>query len=164
MEKHQTLITRDLPNKRLHVTREFSAPLEKVWDAWTKSELLDKWWAPKPWKAVTKVMDFTEGGIWLYYMFCPTGEKHFSRGVFDSIVPQQTFSYLCKFCDENGNSDDNSLAGYWHIEFMPTPTGSKVEVTFSFETEAAAMKMIEMGWEPGFTMGLGNLDELLTEI
>jgi len=161
---HETLITRDLPNKSLHVTREFNAPLEKVWDAWTKSDLLDKWWAPKPWKAVTTIMDFTEGGTWLYYMHGPTGEKHFSRGTFNNIVPQQTFSYACKFCDEEGNSDNDSPAGYWHIEFMATLTGSKVEVTFSFDSEATALKMIEMGWEGGFTMGLSNLDELLLEI
>jgi uncharacterized protein YndB with AHSA1/START domain len=106
-------------------------------------------------------MDFTDGGIWLYYMFGPTGEKHFSRGIFNSIVPQQTFSYDCKFCDEEGNTNDNMPGMYWHIEFIPTPTGSTVEVTLSFDSEAAAMKMIEMGFEAGFTMGLSNLDELL---
>jgi uncharacterized protein YndB with AHSA1/START domain len=161
---HQTLIKRDLPNKKLYVTREFNAPLEKVWDAWTKSDLLDKWWAPKPWKAVTKTMDFAEGGIWLYYMFGPTGEKHFSRGIFNNIVPKQTFSYDSKFCDEEGNTNDNMPGMYWHIEFIPTPTGSTVEVTLSFDSEAAAMKMIEMGFEGGFTMGLSNLDELLLEL
>ena len=40
---NNTLITKDLANKKLHVTREFGAPVEKVWKAWTESELLDKW-------------------------------------------------------------------------------------------------------------------------
>ncbi len=49
--KNETIISKDLANKKLHITRHFTAPIEKVWKAWTESELLDKWWAPRPWKA-----------------------------------------------------------------------------------------------------------------
>ena len=42
----QTKVTKDVANKRLVVVREFDAPLEKVWHAWTDSHLLDQWWAP----------------------------------------------------------------------------------------------------------------------
>ena len=38
----------DKENKRISVKREFAAPLSRVWAAWTESELLDQWWAPKP--------------------------------------------------------------------------------------------------------------------
>ncbi len=37
------------------ITREFSASQAEVWKAWTESHLLDQWWAPKPWKAVTNI-------------------------------------------------------------------------------------------------------------
>jgi len=55
--KNLTHFTKDLENKRLHVTRYFNAPLELVWSTWTKPELLEQWWAPKPYKAITKSMD-----------------------------------------------------------------------------------------------------------
>ena len=38
-------------NNTINVKREFKAAPAKVWSAWTKSELLDQWWAPKPWRA-----------------------------------------------------------------------------------------------------------------
>ncbi len=66
MSNKQTTISKDAANKKLIVVREFDAPLEQVWKAWTDSNILDKWWAPKPWKAKTKSMDFREGGTWLY--------------------------------------------------------------------------------------------------
>ena len=44
----------DRENKTIKVKREFAAELPLVWDAYTKSEILDQWWAPKPWKARTK--------------------------------------------------------------------------------------------------------------
>ena len=58
------------------VKREFAAELSLVWDAYTKSEILDQWWAPKPWKARTKTMEFREGGYWHYAMVGPAGEEH----------------------------------------------------------------------------------------
>ena len=44
------------------VTREFDADQSLVWDAFTKKEILDQWWAPQPYKSVTKFMDFKVGG------------------------------------------------------------------------------------------------------
>jgi uncharacterized protein YndB with AHSA1/START domain len=41
-------IDKDLDNKKMTITRGFNAPVADVWRAWTKSELLDQWWAPKP--------------------------------------------------------------------------------------------------------------------
>lgn len=37
----------DKASKKIFVKREFTAPVEKVWAAWTQAELLDQWWAPK---------------------------------------------------------------------------------------------------------------------
>ncbi|MDQ3073423.1 MAG: SRPBCC domain-containing protein, partial [Bacteroidota bacterium] len=65
---HQTKIQKDAKNNRLQITREFAAPVEQVWNAWTNSEILDLWWAPKPWKTETKSMNFSVGGRWLYSM------------------------------------------------------------------------------------------------
>ena len=49
-------------NNTIKISREFAANISLVWEAHTNSEILDKWWAPKPWKACTKYMNFTEGG------------------------------------------------------------------------------------------------------
>ena len=45
--KKQTSISKDLANKKITVVREFAAPPESVWAAWTDASLLDQWWAPK---------------------------------------------------------------------------------------------------------------------
>ena len=48
----------DKETQTVNVKREFNAGLALVWDAWTKPELLDQWWAPKPYQNKTKSMDF----------------------------------------------------------------------------------------------------------
>ena len=62
---NKTVVVKDLEEKSILVSRTFSAPLEKVWLAFTESEFLEQWWAPKPWKAETKRMNFSVGGYWL---------------------------------------------------------------------------------------------------
>lgn len=160
---NKTVFTKDLANNKMYVTREFSAPLEKVWAAWTESDLLDKWWAPKPWKAVTKTFSFTEGGTWLYHMESPEGEKHWSRFDFKTITPKQSFSQTSKFCDEDGNVAKDYMGMQWTIQFSPAETGTRVNVDLYVEDPAVLEKLLTMGFEGGFTMGLGNLDELLAE-
>ena len=51
----------DKKTKTVFVDKEFAADLSLVWDAFTKKELLDQWWAPKPYMCKTKQMDFREG-------------------------------------------------------------------------------------------------------
>ena len=54
--------TVDKTSNTVLVNREFDADLSLVWDAFTKQEILDQWWAPEPWKAKTKFMNFEVGG------------------------------------------------------------------------------------------------------
>ena len=42
--------TVDKAAKTVFVNREFAAELSLVWDAFTKQEIIDQWWAPKPYE------------------------------------------------------------------------------------------------------------------
>ena len=162
-QQKQTTITKDATNKKLFVVREFDGTLEEVWRGWTESELLDKWWAPRPWKARTKKMDFREGGFWLYCMEGPGGEKQWCRADFKSIVSQKSFTIISGFCDEEGNRTSELPSMHWKNEFSKMETGTKVTVEITFESEADLDKIVEMGFKEGFTMAHNNLDELLAE-
>ena len=59
----------DKENNTITVRREFAADRQLVWDCHTKRELLEQWFAPKPWVARTKSMDFREGGHWLCLLY-----------------------------------------------------------------------------------------------
>ncbi len=76
IDTHELQIVKDLPKRKITVTRHFDASPELVWRAWTESELLDQWWAPQPWKAETKFLSFKVGGYWLYAMVGPDNSKH----------------------------------------------------------------------------------------
>ncbi|PTQ99539.1 uncharacterized protein YndB with AHSA1/START domain [Mucilaginibacter yixingensis] len=159
-----TEIVKDANNKQLHVTREFAAPVEKVWKAWTEPELLDKWWAPRPWRTETKTMDFSEGGAWLYSMVGPEGERHWCRADYKSITPGSEYSAVDAFCDENGTPSGMAPSMSWHLRFSSTATGTRVDITITFEKEEDLEAIVKMGFKEGFTMAHGNLDELLAQL
>lgn len=161
MSNHQMQISKDLPNKKLIVTRAFDADVKDVWRAWTEKEILDQWWAPKPYKAETKSLDFTVGGSWIYAMVSPEGEKQWVRVSFTDIQPLKSFSAYDAFADENGNPIPNPPGMKWHNQFIPTEDGCKVVVEITFASEADFNKILEMGFESGFEIGLNNLEEYL---
>jgi len=154
----------DKENKKVKVTREFAAPLSKVWAAYTQSELLDQWWAPKPWKAKTKTMDFKTGGHWLYAMVGPEGEEHWCWAEFQSVSPMKNFRAVDAFCDPNGIINKDMPKSVWTCEFSEANNKTTIYIEMQCETLADLEKYIEMGFKEGFTMALGNLDELLASV
>lgn len=151
----------DKDNKKIHVDRTFEAPVSSVWDAWTKSEILDKWWAPKPWKARTKFMAFKQGGHWLYAMVGPEGEEHWARFDYSEIVPQESFSGMDAFCDEHGVINDAFGRSFWKNSFIETSGKTQVSVEIAFNSVADMEQQLEMGFQEGFTTAMNGLDEIL---
>jgi uncharacterized glyoxalase superfamily protein PhnB/uncharacterized protein YndB with AHSA1/START domain len=143
------------------VKREFAAGLEMVWDCWTKSELLDQWWGPRPWRAKTKSMDFREGGHWLYAMVSPQNEEHWSRIDYKKIETRKSFSAQDGFCDENGKLNPDFPRSQWFNVFKEDAGKTTVHVSVSYEKLADLEKFMAMGFKEGLTMALGNLDQYL---
>ncbi|MES1225610.1 MAG: SRPBCC domain-containing protein [Bacteroidota bacterium] len=148
-------------NKTIMVIREFAANPDRVWEAWTKPELLDQWWAPKPWKTNTVSMDFRDGGTWLYYMQGPDGSRHYCRADYKLITVNKSFEGLDAFCDEQGNINHDFPRMNWKTEFSKTSIGTKVDIKITFSSLEDLEKIIEMGFKEGFTSALGNLDQYL---
>ncbi len=152
---------KDAANKKLIVTRMFDATRDLVWRAWTESELLDLWWAPKPYKTETKHQEFKVGGHWLYSMVSPEGERHWCRLDYLKIDAQQSYDAIDTFCDEEGNRNTDFPRMSWHNEFHPEGETTKVVVNITFEKEEDIRTIMEMGFREGFTAAMTNLDHYL---
>jgi uncharacterized protein YndB with AHSA1/START domain len=159
----ETIYSKDEANKKLFAEREFDAPVKDVWRAWTEPELLDQWWAPRPWKAVTVSMNFIDGGSWLYYMEGPDGSRHYCRADYSSIITNKSYQGLDGFCDEKGNINSELPQMNWKVDFNETASGTKVKVQLSFDSLESLQKTVDMGFKEGFAMAHNNLDELLAK-
>lgn len=157
----ETIFTPDLTTNTLLVERSFDAPVEQVWKAWTDSEILAKWWAPKPFKAITKTMDFREGGFWHYYMLGPDGSKFWCMLNYIQIDPLKMFIAKDTFCDEEGNRNSDLPNMHWKYAFTAIAGGTKVTTLVTYDSKEDMEKIISMGFKEGFAMAHNNLDELL---
>ena len=154
--------TVDKATKTVFITREFDADLSLVWDAFTKPEILDQWVAPKPWTSKTKFMDFKVGGRRFYAMVSPEGHEHWSIQKYTSISPKTNFKMFNAFAD---NDENPELPGSdWDYTFSEQDGKTKVSITIYNESLARMEKMIEMGFQEGFTMTLNYLENLLTTL
>lgn len=149
----------DKSKKTVFINREFDADLSLVWDAFTKPEILDQWWAPKPFASKTKVMNFKVGGRRFYAMVSPEGQERWSIQRYTFISPKTNFKFLSAFADKDENPD---LPGSeWDLSFSEENGKTKVSVCIYNESVERMEKMIEMGFKEGFTVMLNSLKDLL---
>lgn len=153
--------TVDKPNNQIKVERSFNGPIDLVWAAWTDAEILDQWWAPKPWQAVTVRQEFKEGGQWFYYMQGPEGERHYCIFNYEVIKPQQFYSGNDAFTNENAVPNANKPIVVWENTFTDNADATTVNIVMKFKTFEELEQIIEMGFKEGFTMGMQNLDEYI---
>lgn len=93
----------NIDTTKMIITRSFNAPLEKVWNAWTKSELVMRWWGPAGFTAPIANIDFREGGISLVCMRSPEGFEIYNTWTYTRIVPMTSIEFVQHFADKAGN-------------------------------------------------------------
>jgi len=153
----------DKPTKTVSITKEFAFELSLVWDAYTKPELLDQWWAPKPLTSRTKVMDFRVGGRRFYAMVSPDGQElGWAIQKYTSISPKTNFKFFNAFADEEENPQ---LPGSdWDLNFSEQDGTTKVSISIYNESLERLEKGLEMGFKEGTMSQLDNLEDLLAKL
>ncbi|RIV45896.1 SRPBCC family protein [Flagellimonas pelagia] len=154
--------TVDKSIQTVFIDKEFAAELPLVWDAFTKQEILDQWWAPLPWKSVTKHMDFKVGGRRFYAMVSPEGQEHWSLQQYTSISPKTNFKMFNAFADADENPQ---LPGSnWDLSFSEENGVTKVSISIHNDSLTRMEQMIEMGFKEGFTATLTYLEKVLKSL
>ncbi len=148
-----------MATKTLEITRIFNAPRQQVWDAWTKPELMMKWWGPKGFTSPRCEVDLRVGGTCLSCMHGPAGSPFdkdmYSMNIYKEIIPLEKIVCSDHFCDEHGNimtPEEYGMPGEWPEEMIVTVTfedagGRKTKLTLVHTGHAEEMAdMAKQGW------------------
>jgi uncharacterized protein YndB with AHSA1/START domain len=76
-------------DEQILITREFDAPKELVWRAYTEPELVRKWWHANRGEMTVCDIDLRVGGGWRYVMVTPDGVEVAFRGEYREVVPYE---------------------------------------------------------------------------
>ncbi|TGV00609.1 SRPBCC domain-containing protein [Flavivirga rizhaonensis] len=144
----------DLKNRTLTIEKTFNAPVQLVWDAWTQSEHILKWWAPKGMDIKVIEHDFKVGGKWKYAMPMPDGNKFISEGIYKEIV---TLKKIVTSADFKPMTENVELQTYFEADGENTKFVFKV----IHATEAYCKQQEEMGFYNGWGSAFERLETTL---
>jgi len=151
----------DKEKNTLTVKKEFAANRQLVWDCHTKSEFLNRWFAPKPFTTKTKSMSFQEGGHWLYAMIDPDGKEYWGRTDYTKINPIDNYTALDAFSNEKGEVNPDLPRAIWVVSFQDLAENTLVQTVVTYKSLTDLETVINMGMKEGITSTMESLDDLL---
>lgn len=154
----------DREKNTITIKREFMADRELVWECYTKSELLDQWFAPKPMTTKTKSMDFREGGHWHYAMIDLEGNEYWGWTDYVTIKPVDFYTALDAFCNEAGEINQELPRADWKVTFTELGEHALVHTLVTYPSLNDLEKVINMGMQQGMALTLEKLDDLLEKL
>ena len=147
----------DLDKRTVTIERTFNAPIALAWEAWTQSEHIANWWAPKGMTLEVKQHDFREGGDWEYTMIMPNGNEFKTFGTYSKIVEQELIESSANFLPMTEGVT---------IVALFSAAGDQTNFTFKVihPTEEYCRQQEQMGILNGWGSVFTNLGEYLTEL
>lgn len=149
-------MTTQTDNRIIQVSREFDAPRELVFDAFTDPDKIGQWWGPNGFTTTTKSMEFRVGGEWIFTMHGPDGTDYPNRIMYTEI----NRPYLIKY-DHSGNRPDEEVHFQQTITFEEVNGQTTVTLNLLFPTLKAKEEAAEFGAIEGGQQTLSRLGEFL---
>lgn len=160
--------TAGLLTKPFVISREFAAPRDLVWQAWTERERFMTWFGPKDFKTTYARMELKPGGMFHYCMAAPDGKELWGRAVYREVVPPTKLVWINSFSDKDGGITPHPFSkDPWPLQMLTVVTlaeqAGKTTVTITwvpFDSTDAERATFETG-RGSMTMGwTGTLDRL----
>src|ERR1700681_4724067 len=104
MKNTGTLKVTTPTDREIVMTRVFNAPRNLVFDAFTKPELLRRWFGPRGWSLEVCEVDLKVNGTFRFVLRGPDGTQMGMRGVYREIAPPGRSVHTEWFDDYPGES------------------------------------------------------------
>jgi uncharacterized protein YndB with AHSA1/START domain len=136
------------------LTRVFDAPRSLVFEAFTKPELLKRWFGPRGWSLAVCEVDFRVGGGFRFVLRGPDGKEMGMRGVYREITPPERSVHVESFDDYPGESQVTAV-------FVEQGGKTTMTATVLYESKEVRDAVIKSGMEHGAAETYDRLAELL---
>ncbi|MGZ7047255.1 MAG: SRPBCC family protein [Methanobacterium sp.] len=161
MVKNNTSITAEPGKQEILIEREFDAPRELVFKAFTDPELYKQWVGPRGLKTTIETFEPRNGGSWRYIQEDEDGNKFAFHGVNHEVLPPERIIDTFEFegLPETGHVILDTLK----LEALP---GNRTKIVDQsvFQSVEDRDGMMQSGMEEGVNDSYERLDELLEKI
>ena len=158
MSKNKTVITAEPGKQELFITREFDAPRELVFRAYTDPEIYAQWLGPRGLTTWFEVFEPVSGGKYKFVQKDQDGNEFSFHGVTHEVLLNERIIGTFEF-------DGLPEAGHVVLEttrFEDLP-GDRTRVSSQsvFQSVSDRDGMVQSGMEHGVVEGYERLDEIL---
>lgn len=140
--------------EQIVLTRVFNAPRTLVFDAFTKPDLLRRWFGPRGWSLVVCEVDFRIGGGFRFVLRSPEGNQMGMRGTYCEIDAPYRSVHTESFDDLPGESKVST-------ELIERDGKTVLTATISYVSQEIRDAVIKSGMEHGAAESYDRLAELL---
>ena len=136
-------------------TRVFEAPRTLVFEAFTKPELLKRWFGPRGWSLVVCEVDLKVGGGFRFVLRSPEGMQMGMRGIYREIDAPVRSVHTESFDDLPGHSEVTTV-------LSERDGKTTLIATISYESQEVRDAILKTGMEHGAAESYDRLAELLS--
>ena len=154
MKNTGTLKVTTPTDREIVLTRVFDAPRHLVFEAFTKPELLKRWYGPRGWSLATCEVDLKVGGGFRFVLRGPDGQEMGMRGVYREIVPPERTVHMESFDDYPGESQVTTV-------LVEQGGQTTLRATILYPSQEVRDIVIKTGMEHGAAETYDKLAELL---
>ena len=141
-------------DREVKMVRVFDAPRAMVFDAFTRCELLKRWFGPRGFSLAVCEGDFKVGGTWRFVLRGPDGAEMGMRGVIREMVRPERLVHAESFDDYPGESVVTT-------QFIEEAGKTTVTITVRYESKQIRDAVIASGMEHGAAETYDRLAEYL---
>ena len=160
-KKYKTILTAEPGKQEIFVTREFDAPRELVFKAYTDPKLYVQWLGPRGFTMKLETFEPTSGGSWRYIHIDEKGNEFGFHGVNHEVLAPERIIGTFEF-------EGLPEAGHVVLEtakFEALPGGrTRVTTQSVFQSVADRDGMVQSGMERGVVDSHERLDEVLEKL
>ena len=141
----------------LIVSRTFHARCETVFKAWSTADHVKNWFSPQTYSVPEAKVEMHVGGPFEVCMLSPSGERHWTRGIFVEVTPPSRLVIDMHATDLQGRK---LFRAYTEVTFADVPGGTRMDVvqTYTFVDPAMAAPMVA-GAAEGWRTTLDKLEQ-----
>jgi len=143
-------------DREIVLRRDFRAPRERVFAAWTRPELLVRWYGADGWQLVECAVDLRVGGAWRFVSAGPGGARMVQSGVYRLIEEPARLAFTEIFDEQSYPGE--TLVAHHFTERAGTTT---VTSTLTFATAFGRETVLGYPMRRGLGEGYARLDTLL---
>jgi uncharacterized protein YndB with AHSA1/START domain len=159
-----TSVVKDPQTLSLTIHAEFPVKVSRLWDAYLDARQIEKFWGPVEYPATFTRHDAAPGGRSNYHMRSPEGEEFHGFWEWNEVVEHKFFEVTDGFAHQDGTPNTDLPANRIVFTFDPTPEGTKLTITSTFDSAEDLEQVVAMGMIEGTRSAMSQIEQVLVDL